>query len=70
MNSKVVVRRAEISHEEITTLSMSGRYLSVRNILLEKGFDFDKKIYRYEDFEKNVMVYEQKKLVVPKRKKI
>ena len=49
---------------------MSGRYLSVRNILLEKGFDFDKKIYRYEDFEKNVMVYEQKKLVVPKRKKI
>ena len=67
---KVVVKRTEISHEKITTLSMSGRYFSVQNILCENGFDFDKKIDRYEDLEKNVIVYEQKKFVIPKRKKI
>ena len=70
MNNKVVIRKAEISYNKITTLSMSGRYFFIRNILFENGFDFDKKIYRYEDFEKNAMVYEQRKLVIPKRKKI
>lgn len=66
---KVVVRRAEVK----TSLCVGRSLIEYRHILkrtlLGNGFDLKKRINKFEDLEKLVIVYEQKKYIIPKVKR-
>jgi len=69
MNSKIVIKRVEVPHNKWKLLTKPEWYPFIQEKMLEKGFDLKKKINIHENLEKMVMVYEQKKYIIPKRKR-
>ena len=67
---KVIVKRVEFTQKELLNVLLTEK--SVKKRLLENGFDLSK---RYEKREKRenygglVVVYEQKKYIIPKAKR-
>jgi len=70
MNGKIVIKKVEIPYEKYITLLPSEIVEYVNKKMHEEGFDSSRKIERYEDLDKKVIVYRQKKYIIPKRKKI
>ena len=69
MNSKIVVKKIEIPYEKYRTLSPSELAEYTHKKMVEKGFDFKKKINIHEELSTLAMIYTQKKYVVPKGKR-
>ena len=70
MDSKTFIRKTEIPYEKIIKMSSLEIRKYVDKKMLEAGFNLDKKIYRYDNFDRKTVVYRQRKYIIPKRKKI
>jgi len=68
MNSKVVIKEKEFTHKEIIEMYPLNSE-EINQKLWEEGFNMDKIITREDNFEKNSIIYKQRKVIVPKRKK-
>jgi len=69
MNSKVVIKEKEFSHEEIAEMyPLNSEKMTQK--LWEEGFNIDKLITREDNFEKDSIIYKQRKYIIPKRKKV
>ena len=67
MNSKVVIKEKEFTHKEI--IEMYPLNYQILQKLWEEGFNMNSKVTREENFEKNSIIYKQKKFIIPKRKR-
>ena len=69
-NHKVIVRKIEISYEELKKLSLS-KFAEYKNEkMIKEKFNLNGKITKRECYKEKVIIYEQKKYIIPKRKKV
>ena len=66
-NYKVVVKKLELSHQELVQMPLAS---DLFRRLVKNGFNLSKGYEMHEDLKKGSMIYEQKKYIVPKKKKI
>ena len=70
MNGKTVVKIVEITSEKFKEMSSMQCIQYIEKRMLEEKFDSNKKTYKYIDLDKQNVVYEQRKYIIPKRKKV
>ena len=66
-NDKVVVKKVEFTREELLRILFVKK--TVKKKLLKNGFNLNKRFDKREDYDRSVVVYEQKKYIIPKVKR-